>query len=117
LRKRQKIIKLRNDARGKIPACVAISGYMGRLSLYSYSYHILENLAGNTSILVFKKFRFLVETFRNNPPAVIARIHVFVFSLVFQYCGPLIETFRGDGRRVIEPLRNDGQGDGGGVQG
>ena len=47
---------------------MAISGYMGRLSLYSYSYHILENLAGNTSILVFKKFRFLVEPSRGEGP-------------------------------------------------
>ncbi len=23
-------------------------------------------------------------------------IHVFAFSLVFQYCGPLVEPFRGD---------------------
>jgi len=37
-------------------------------------------------------------------------------SMLLNTYGPLIEAFRGDGRRVIEPLRNDGQGDGGGVQ-
>ena len=38
-------------------------------------------------------------------------------SRCFQYCRPLIEPFRGDEKKVIEPFRNDGQGDGGGVQG
>jgi len=41
----------------------------------------------------------------------------FCFFFGFKYCGPLIEAFRGDEKKVIEPFRNDGQGDGGGVQG
>ncbi len=35
-------------------------------------------------------------------------IHVFASSLVFKYCGPLIEAFRGDEQGMIEPFRNDG---------
>ena len=41
----------------------------------------------------------------------------FCFFFGLKYCGPLIEAFRGDEKKVIEPFRNDGQGDGGGVQG
>ncbi len=30
---------------------------------------------------------------------------------IFRYCGPLIEPFRGDDKRMIEAFRNDGYGD------
>ncbi len=57
------------------------------------------------------------STFLSFPKSLIGNPKVFLpFFFGLKDCGPLIETFRGDGRRVIEPLRNDGQGDGGGVQ-
>ena len=41
----------------------------------------------------------------------------FCFFFGLKDCRPLIEPFRGDEKKGIEPLRSDGQGDGGGVQG
>jgi len=38
-------------------------------------------------------------------------IHAFAFFFGLKYCGPLIEPFRGDDKRMIEAFRNDGYGD------
>ena len=64
----------------------------------------------------------MIEPFRGDIPfssclKSLIRHPSFCFFFGLKDCGPLIEAFRGDEKKVIEPFRNDGQGDGGGVQG
>jgi len=59
----------------------------------------------------------LIEPFRDDPPPSFPKSFIGN-PHAFKYCGPLIETFRGDGlgvieafrgndKRMIEPFRND----------
>ena len=93
--------------------------------------------------LTVTPFRHSRNAGGNPPPPSFPKFFIgnprFCFFFVFKYCGPRLEDCRGDEevgihvfteeegkihrgfplplfRPLVEPLRNDGQGDGGGVQ-
>ena len=56
---------------------------------------VIEPFRGDDLLFFVIPEIFSRESTSSVIPEIQAGIHVFAFSLVFKYCGPLIEAFRG----------------------